>query len=441
MRAFLLLLAVAFLAGPFSTAANGGPVAWGTPSGRGDVSPTSVSQVRLVSETLRIVVDDAGDRYSVDATYMLENSSSVPVRVSYGVPLSWIPDGFPDADGDKISPEQAAKAKGLKAYPDAVEIRLDGKRALCRLEGVKKSARRPEEADGDDEALRFEAWCVTELEVPAAKSTLTLRYPGSFEFTDWATSKSPFKAFAQRRLEYLLAPAAGWAGPPDVVEIELDAGRWIEDVGTPSPPVSASDGSRLRWHLMKPDLKELSALVVFIDGKSKREFRDRIMLDAPERRVTARASSTLAPQGRTRYDAANLLDGNERTAWCAAKTESGGRPWIELKSSEFKKDPYCRLKGFTLIPGYARDQRAYRRNNRIVAVRLDKCGAHDGALLPVSPSERADEAFVDLDATEELRRILDETKTMCVRLTIEEVEQGPDKDTCVSEFRPVINCG
>jgi hypothetical protein len=30
---------------------------------------------------------------------------------------------------------------------------------------------------------------------------------------------------------------------------------------------------------------------------------------------------------------------------------------------------------------------------------------------------------------------------MCVRLTVERVEQGPDKDTCISEFRPFINCG
>jgi len=434
MRAYFMS---SLLVVPVFALANGGPVAWSSPTGRGDVSPTTVNDVRLVSETLKITIDDGGDRYSVDAAYVLENSSSKALRVTYGVPLTWVPDSLPDEDWEKIGTEQALKAKGLQGYPDSIEIRIDGKRSPCKLEGVKKGPMPPGE-----ESLRFEGWCVAELEVPpTTKSSLSLRYPGSFEFTDWAYSKSPFKVFAKRRLEYLLSPAAGWRGPPDVVDIELDAGRWADDVEDPSPPVSVRKGSKLRWHLVKPDLRKLSALVVVIDGKKKREFRDRLTLDAPDRRVSAGASSTLPPQGRARYDAANLLDGDERTAWCASRAESRGRPWIELKASNFDLKEYCGLVGFTLVPGYARDQETYRRNNRIAAVRLASCGENGGEIHEVTPAKRADESFIDLEAPDDMGRVLRETKSMCVRLIIEKVELGPDEDTCVSEFRPVINCG
>jgi len=432
MRAYLTLLALS----PVCVMANGGPVAWSSPSGRGDVAPIKVGDVRLVAEKLVITVDDAGDGYAVDATYTLENSSPRPVRLTYGVPLTWVPDAAADNDG-VISPEQALRAKGLASYPDAVHLRLDGERKPCKLEGVTTSR------SGSDGAVqRFEGWCVTELEVPVgARVTLTLQYPGAFEYTDWAYSKSAFKEFGKRRLEYLLSPAAGWRGPPELVEIDLDGGRWIDDVVSSSPAGSSRDGSKLRWRLVKPDLKALSAVVVVIDGTKKRQFRERVSHEAPVRRLTAEASSTLAPRGRFRYEAANVLDGDPKTAWCAGKTQGGTGAWIELKAEWLTPMPYCRLQGFTLVPGYARDQATYRRNNRIVAVRIEKCGAEEGDSREVVPPDRADEAFVDLAPTEGLRWILEKARSMCVRLTVERVEQGPDKDTCISEFRPFINCG
>ncbi len=432
MRA--LLLAAALL--PLPALANGGPVAWNTPSGRGDLAPTTVGEVRLISERLRIALDAQGDGYTVAAEYLVRNESGKPVKVKYGVPLDWIPAQRPDGGWSGIDAAKAARGAAATRYPASVEIRLAGERRPCALEGVEPAQ------DEGSQVERFEGWCVVDLVIPPGEPVaLSLHYPGALRFEDWAYSKSPFIVFSKRTLRYRLSPAAGWKGPPDSVDIEVELSAWADDVERATPAGSVREGTALRWHLAQPDLKALSTLEVVVDGTRAREFRDRLRRDRWVTRLEASASSTLPPQGAFRYDAANLVDGDAGTAWCAGKRPGKDGTWVEVRAEAKDLPEFCTLNGFVLVPGFARDQATYERNNRVTSYRLGPCGEAASGFRFIGPPRRAREAFVDLEAPGELDEALRKTRSICVRLQILEVEEGPDRDTCLSEFRPVINCG
>jgi len=429
------LVSALLLLVPVVASANGGPVAWNSPSGHGDLVPTKVANIHLVSERLRIELGADGDTYRVRAEYVLENTSGKPVRVNYGVPLRWVPDPFMEEQTEPDAQAKALAAKGLRDYPVSVDISLAGKRRPCTLKNVRRASPQA------NRVTPFEAWCVTDLDFPpGSREVLTLSYPGSLEFEDWAYSKSPFTVFSKRRLEYFLAPAAAWKGPPEFVDIDLEAGTWADDLWDLSLDGGVREGSRIKWHLVRPDMKKLSVLVVAIDGIKRREMRERVRLRIPAKKVTVTASSTLPAQGAIRYGAANVLDGNVGTAWCAAKSQDGTGGWIEVKAEQVEVGGVCFLRGFTFVPGFARDQAAYQRNNRVTAFRIGRCGEL-GDLNFAAPPARAAEAFVDVPAPGDLADELLQQRTLCVRLQVERVEQGADNDTCISEFRIVINCG
>lgn len=151
--------------------------------------------------------------------------------------------------------------------------------------------------------------------------------------------------------------------------------------------------------------------------------------EAPPR--TARASSTLAPQGKHRYDAVLAVDGRNETAWCAAR--GGEPPWIEVTAAPGAGPQPFRW--VAVFPGYARDLASFQRNNRVIRMRVSTCAApEDGVVVdlydqdgPDQMQERRDVFFRPywLDVPRGF--------TGCVRLTIVEVVRGRDDDTCLSE--------
>lgn len=148
----------------------------------------------------------------------------------------------------------------------------------------------------------------------------------------------------------------------------------------------------------------------------------------------ARASSTLAAQGRYRYEAANAVDGKKGTAWCSAHRNSGVGEWIEVSVNP-KADPFS---GITMIPGYGRDSGTFRRNNRVLKLHAADCADPEHGIdvdlrsLDLWPGEDAPP-----DVT--LRANTFRVRPMrCVRITLIETAQGPDNDTCISEILPVI---
>lgn len=420
---FLLVLLLPALA-----AANGGPVAWTSPTGAGGLAPVASTPVVLVSEKLSIRFEDDGARYRVHAEYVLANPGP-KASVKYGVPLFWYP---PDMDFD--APEDPAKRdladeKAL-AYPRSVRIAVGDRAFPCALENVRRVS-----SKGED---HVEAWCLAEIEIPSGDAIrLTLEYPGSFRFVDMLYTKSPFTEHGLRSLHYDLSPAGHWAGIPKQLDVTIETGLWKEFFHPAPLQGFTEDGARYVLRLKDVDLKTLGSIEGTLDARHVLGHRQRATMKR-DPQFQARASSELASQAGNSYGAANVLDGDPGTAWCAGKAHPAVGQWIEIHAAELNIPSYCSLIGYVLVPGYAKNQGTWSRNNRLSSVRLGSCVVSE----PVEPqsvkvSERFDTSAVELQPPQ---RKFDRSG-FCIRLTIAAVVEGEAKDTCISEFRPIINCG
>lgn len=93
-------------------------------------------------------------------------------------------------------------------------------------------------------------------------------------------------------------------------------------------------------------------------------------------------SSTLSPQSGNTYGPDNLLDGNDRTAWCEGVSGNGEGQEIEI--AIFDASPFRRI---TIQNGYAKSQKVYQNNGRIrtIEVQTDR-GDRFRTQLPDTPS-------------------------------------------------------
>ncbi len=447
MRRLALLLAVV---APAVAVANGGPVAWTKPSGAGDIAPVNETTVALVSERLAILFEDDGARYRVHAEYVLSNPGP-KLSLNYGVPLFWYPPDLGEFDGPEDQAKRPLVDKEGLAYPKDVRIAVGDKRFPCTLENVHRAA--------DSEGGHIEAWCVARVEIPASdRVALTLDYTGSFRFVDMLYTKSPFTRHGLRSLRYDLSPAGHWAGTPKKFDVTIEAGIWKEFFRPEAPRGFTEHGSRFVLHLLDVDLKKAGCIEGTLDAGKVLAHRERATL-RPDPRFKAIASSELAPQAGNTYSAANVLDGDPGTAWCANKARPAVGQWVEVRAAEIEVPGYCGLHGYILVPGYAKNQLTWSRNNRIQSVRVGRCGDRSSdELLPIQVSDRFDTSAVEIrpvgadafhEALQEQRADRDvasgklnaRVKDYCIRLTIEAVVEGQESDTCISEFRPVINCG
>jgi hypothetical protein len=317
---------------PAVALANGGPVAWTKPSGAGDIVPVSETTVALVSERLTIRFEDDGARYRVHAEYVLANPGP-KASLNYGVPLVWYPPDMGKFDGPEDPAKRPLVDKEGLAYPNDVRIAIADRRFPCTLENMRR-------ADPDGEPIHhiehIEAWCVTRIEIPSRdRVTLTLDYTGSFRFVDMLWTKSPFTDHGLRSLQYDLSPAGHWAGVPKKLDVTIEPGIWKEFFRPEAPKGFTDDGSRFVLHLVDVDLKNVGRIEGTLDARKVLAHRERATLK-PDPRFKATASSELESQAGNTYGAANILDGNPSTAWCASRGRPAVGQWVEIRSAEIE---------------------------------------------------------------------------------------------------------
>lgn len=450
-RSALALLATL----PSLALANGGPVGGNGPGPVGGVQPVHNRDVRLVSEDLTLTLDDDGGRYRVVARYVLSNPKAAR-EVDFGVPLDLV-----GAGDTEEAPDLAEAGKG-------VSIELGEASHGCKVvEGTVPPGSRaktftlpvtPLGGDAPEPDAPPQGWCVTRLALPQGDAVpLTLRYTADLAYEDWESSKSALTHYSTRLLRYALYPAGYWAGTPERVTIRLETGRFAGLV-TATPAPTREQGSVLVWELVRPDLQALGALVATLDATSvlrQAELvgRKNVLHQDGREVLRASASSTLAPQGKATYTAAQAADYDGTTAWCEGKPGDGVGEWLEVRRSEvdksgktFEDEGFCHLEGWLVVPGYAKSQAAWEGNGRVRTFRLSPCGKPtEGKLYTLTPGAAPTGKGLlglarrfDRSAVFVMDEDLDRT---CVRLTLVEVEKGKAEDTCISELRPVLNCG
>jgi hypothetical protein len=197
------------------------------------------------------------------------------------------------------------------------------------------------------------------------------------------------------------------------------------------------------------DLRKLGSIVVDMASPGER------WVDAGFTRakvpLSASASTTLAPQGRYSFEPSNAIDGDAGTAWCEGAPGKGEGSTLDVRWTVTDAGQECRVRDVVLVPGYARDEKAFTRNGRVRSLRLEDCDhPSDGfevdlyskateearVLYPRRPVERFDAPPIEIHVPNASLR-----QATCVRLRILAVNAGEKyEDTCISEFVPRVFC-
>lgn len=150
----------------------------------------------------------------------------------------------------------------------------------------------------------------------------------------------------------------------------------------------------------------------------------------------ATASSTLAQQGRNRYDPALAFDGLPFTAWCEGAPGNGVGEWIQLGQGRAGVPGRRPFRAFHIIPGYTKTQKSYRMNGTPTRIRISSCSEPDAFFeaeaRPADP--------LDFNAAGVSIRVPDgalKGERACARFAILEVREGEAADTCISEITPL----
>ncbi len=133
-------------------------------------------------------------------------------------------------------------------------------------------------------------------------------------------------------------------------------------------------------------------------------------------------SSVLDPQGRNSYRAANLVDGNQATAWVEGIRGDGIGEWILVDFGDLANPAVMELRN-----GYTKNNDIYRKNGRVREIEILTSA---GESRTVSLSDTGSFQTVDLSGFEKMRWL---------QLRILSVYRGSKyRDTAISELR-VLN--
>lgn len=420
---------------------NGGPVDGLTSSATGDVRPTKISQVHLVSERLTIDLGGDGKHYTVAAVYTLTNSIA-PIDVTLGVPLVVGPKDMSECAGATDAWEGQCDAVRAAA---TVRLSLGDVQYRCRLAGEPKKLARKD--------VR-QVWCIASLSIPQGHSIdLGLRYEGSFEFVDTKTTFSALREYGQRHMVYDFSPAGYWNGPVRDIEVRVNPGIFTELVRPLTPDGWRREGQSWILRGRNVDLRRIEELrlqanVEPILRATEIMAKRRGWLEWWGKTPIATSSSHLKSNKRFQYNAARLVDGRRNTAWCEGQEGLGIGEWVELRFAHPDEDDgeSCELEGFGLLPGYTSSQSAFEQNARPTQLLVETCDGPQRAarfVLNERTHFRQSSDVIVLNpgfGGAATQRWPDESP--CYRFRIVAASKGTRfADTCISEIVPIWNCG
>lgn len=173
----------------------------------GGFRPVKSSPVRLVAETLSVVLDKDGAKFN--ARYWLENPGDT-LRSKYGVPIDHTP--------SSLAQDSIGWEPGL--FSEA-SLSLDGKPAAPMDSGreVKSTFKLPhnwdpQQAQADTASSEFDGWrrwFTTSIKIPPGRHLIELKATLSAFYSDGDGKESKFDAGRSvRNFIWDLSPAGGW---------------------------------------------------------------------------------------------------------------------------------------------------------------------------------------------------------------------------------------
>jgi len=455
--------------------ANGGPVAWSSPTVLGTLEPIKPAGLALLREKLVIRVNPDGLGYTVNVDYLVRKDKAGRQKISFALPIAVEPD---PAEEGPTKPEDAKALvqKQNQVATGSVKISLGGKTVSCQP--VEKQKRFPElntlvDPMRFDGMSDFKFWCAAEVTFPeaAGEHTLTLQYKASFFFNDDGTSKSPFTNFGPRHLFYPLAPAHSWAAEDFQGELELHPGlfTWSQTnngVYNTAPNEQANTklerkGEVLTFSFGKAFLKS-PGFIKAIFKTEELEFREianwnKSASVSSKMWMVAKGNTFITPEAK--YGVAMAIDGDPTTAWCF-KTNVAD-PEIILRPAPGKSWPRVTL--LMVAAGYLKNDRLFRANGQPTELEFSTC---DGKWKKkVAVDESADfsdfrKAWIKIhsDLTPQYKSALEAKKKAnntdwsgmpeaqdlpiyfgsgCVKIRITKIKPGKEEDTCISEIIPL----
>jgi hypothetical protein len=404
---------------------NGGAWQEGVP-GSGSVSASDKGKstnVAIESEVLKI--DLHAEYAAVEVHYRMHNTGP-KVEQDFFFPVErWAPQ-----DGE--IPDQPAD---LEDY----QISADGKKLAWNNVAA---------PDSKETAVSGQVW---EENIPITKSwkktvipfeqdqtrEIMIRYRARYSENNESVSDDSHISDAV--FAYSLSPAATWKGPIGKGKIEINIRHpEPEDVRIAKPQNRFQKTSDTRFEWSFKDLKPALADDLLIVAHSKydryptgytEEDRERVgsyvlrehqyFLDHSD--YEAKASSTLAPQGKHNYQVANIRGSSPGLAWSEGAEGDGIGESIVLQV----KRPLP-LYGILIRPGYwnYEDEKAWRKNNRVAALEITL--NNERTFTETIPDEVFDQPY--------LIRVRDYAKPVDrVKLVIKDIHRGTEfRDTCIS---------
>jgi hypothetical protein len=395
--------------------ANGGGYSRGGLDQAGDVTgfePQATESIRILDETLTVLL---GPKFAdVEVRYLMRNETTKRVTVRFGFPVE---ESF-GIDWGGIPNRHHEEPMYCRNY----SVAAGGRPLLVRWQA---------EAPGNRDA-RFKGlagWLVSEMKFAAGEEKpVVIRFQSYYpEFTktvsdDSYTSASIFK--------YRLSTAACWAGT-------IGRGRIVLRPAGIDPaelrvlkPVNRfkKEGEDWVWNFedLEPTLAddlEIEAVPETFGYDIPDANTSGYYLRRGERwsmvhsNYAVTASSTLPPEGNTRYDAGNLKG---RRAWSEGAPGPGIGEWLELKPEAPK-----RLAAISLAPGFRDDRESFENNARPKRILVELNGEHRfRAEIPDAP----DEFRIPVNGYAK--------PVQTLRLTFEDVWPGTRyEDLCLRELR------
>ena len=379
--------------------------------GMGDVVPMNDAGLRLVSESLRLVLFD-GFGYRVQAEYVLSNPGP-PRDVTLGIPTSW----------DREELEYSMHVRDLvEAGGKELELRTGGKTYSCRPQVTQDRAFRWDPASPP---INVNVWCVVTVKVASGDAIpLSIEYRG--------------RGLAPAGKVFLLAPTGSWREPVKELRILVESRG---DVNVVWPPgARAGEGGLVRWEGRDVRPSELGAVVV--QDSSERGWDGGWMRRAV--RLSATASSVLAQQGKRSYGAGNAVDDDAGSAWCEGGKGHGTGQWLRvvLQPEAPRSAETCAIRDILVLPGYGRDEKTFAANGRVKGARIEDCtdaaaGFDVELQSSASPRDPRDRGAAQPVAVpgDVFRGV-----PACIRMVIKDVETGTYPDTCASQLVPRVFC-